>query len=69
LTNLLKNKLLLQKNFHTHEPSMDNWPFWMFEENIKIVNQIFEEEDKTRKQIEEERFGKKEINLNKKGPF
>ena len=48
---------------------MDDWPFWMFEENIKIVNQIFEEEDKTRKQIEEERFGKKEINLNKKGPF
>jgi hypothetical protein len=48
---------------------MDEWPFWMFEENIKIVNEIFEEEEKSRKQLEEERLGKKEINLNKKGPF
>jgi hypothetical protein len=44
---------------------MDNWPFWMFEENIKIVNQIAKEEEKTRKEFEEEKIGKKEINLNK----
>ena len=31
---------------------MDNWPFWMFEENIKLVNEIIEEEDKQRKQDE-----------------
>jgi hypothetical protein len=48
---------------------MDEWPFWMFEENIKIVNEIFDEDEKNRKKIEEERLGKKEINLNKKGPF
>lgn len=28
---------------------MDSWPFWLFEENIKLVNEIVEEEDKQRK--------------------
>ena len=32
---------------------MDNWPFWMFEENIKLVNEIIEDEDKQRKQDED----------------
>ena len=50
LKHLLKNKLLLQKHFHTQEWAMDNWPFWMFEENIKLVNEIIEDEDKQRKQ-------------------
>lgn len=54
LRHILKNKLLLQKHFHTQEESMDKWPFWMFEENIKIVNEIAEEEDKQRKQEEED---------------
>jgi hypothetical protein len=53
LKHILKNKLLLQKHFHTQEWSMDNWPFWMFEENIKLVNEIIEEEDKQRKQDED----------------
>ncbi len=44
---ILKNKLLLQKNFNTQEDAMDKWPYWMFEENIKIVNEIIEEENKT----------------------
>ncbi len=44
---------MLQKHFHTQEASMDEWPFWMFEENIKIVNEIVEEEDKQRKKDEE----------------
>jgi hypothetical protein len=44
---------MLQKHFHTQEESMDNWPFWMFEENIKLVNEIVEEEDKERKKDEE----------------
>ena len=48
---------------------MDEWPFWMFEENIKIVNQIFADEESQRKLYEEEKLGKKEINLNKKGPL
>jgi hypothetical protein len=25
---------------------MDEWPYWMFEENIKIVNEIIEEEER-----------------------
>ncbi len=65
LTNLLKNKLLLQKNFNTQEFSMNEWPFWMFEENIKIINQINQEEYDRRKKIEEEKSNKKEITLKK----
>ncbi len=44
---------MLQKHFHTQEASMDRWPFWMFEENIKIVNEIAEEEEKQKKQDEQ----------------
>jgi len=54
LKHILKNKLMLQKHFHTQEASMDGWPFWMFEENIKIVNEIVEEEENQRKKDEEQ---------------
>ena len=54
LTHILKNKLLLQKHFHTQEEAMNSWPFWMFEENVKLVNEIIEEEDKNQKKGEEE---------------
>jgi len=50
----LKNKLLLQKHFNLQEESMDKWPFWLFEENINLVNEIVEEEDKHRKDEESE---------------
>jgi len=53
LKHILKNKLLLQKHFNLQELSIDKWPFWMFEENIKIVNEIVEEEEKQRKKDEE----------------
>jgi hypothetical protein len=53
LKHILKNKLMLQKHFHTQEASMDRWPFWMFEENIKIVNEIAEEEEKQKKHDEQ----------------
>ena len=53
LTSLLKNKLLLQKHYNLQEASIDKWPYWMFEENIKIVNEITEEEEKLRKKEEE----------------
>ncbi len=52
LSSLLKNKLLLQKNYHLQEFAIDSWPFWMLEENIKIVNELTEEEDKQRKKEE-----------------
>jgi hypothetical protein len=54
LTSLLKNKLLLQKNYHTQEAAMDEWPFWMLEENIKIVNQLTEEEERQKKKQDDE---------------
>ncbi len=54
LTHLLKNKLLLQKNFNLQEVSIDNWPYWMFEENIKLVNDILEEEEDNRKTQEQQ---------------
>ncbi len=53
LKHILKNKLLLQKHFHTQEWAMDEWPFWMLEENVKLVNEIMEEEDTNRKKEEE----------------
>lgn len=33
---------------------MDCWPFWMLEENIKLVNEIIEEEENSRKKQEED---------------
>ena len=54
LKHILKNKLLLQKHFHTQEYAMDEWPFWMFEENIKLVNEIVEEEDSSRKKQDQD---------------
>jgi hypothetical protein len=53
LTSLLKNKLVLQKNYHLQEVSIDKWPFWMLEENINLVNEMTEEEEKQRKKQEE----------------
>jgi len=53
LKDLFRNKLLLQENFHTNEVSMDEWPFWMFEENIKQANSIIDEKEKARKKDEE----------------
>lgn len=50
---LLKNKLLLQKHFNVQEISIDDWPYWMFEENMIIVNEIIEEENKQRKEQED----------------
>ena len=44
---------MLQKHFHTQEVSMNEWPFWQFEENIKLVNEIVEEEENQRKKEEE----------------
>lgn len=32
---------------------MDLWAFWQFEENIKLVNEIIEEEETHRKKEEE----------------
>lgn len=54
LKHILKNKLQLQKHFHLQEWAMDCWPFWMFEENIKLVNEIIEEEESQRKKQEGE---------------
>ena len=54
LSSLLKNKLLLQKNYHLQESAIDSWPYWMLEENIKIVNELTEEEEKQRKKQESE---------------
>lgn len=44
---------MLQKHFNLQEVSIDEWPFWMLEENISIVNEIVEEEENSRKKQEE----------------
>ena len=50
---LLKNKLLLQKHYNVNEESINDWPFWMLEENIKQANAIIEEKEKSRKKEED----------------
>lgn len=54
LRDLLKNKILLYKHYNLNDQTIYDWPFWMFEENIKIINEINDEEDKTRKSQEKE---------------
>jgi hypothetical protein len=44
---------MLQKHFNLQEFAIDSWPFWMFEENIKLVNEISEEEETNRKKQED----------------
>ena len=34
------------------ESAIDSWPFWLLEENIKLVNELAEEEDTSRKKQE-----------------
>lgn len=47
LTDLLKNKLLIAKHYPGfNESDMNLWPFWQFEENIKIINDLHDEEKK-----------------------
>lgn len=54
LRSLLKSKVLLYKNYNIGDETIDSWPFWMFEENISIINELQEEEGKGRKQQEDE---------------
>jgi hypothetical protein len=54
LKGILKNKLLLQRQYHLQELAIDSWPYWMLEENIKIVNEITDEEEKEKKKQEKE---------------
>ena len=53
LKHILKNKLLLQKHFNTNEYSMDNWAYWLFEENISLANEIMEDDEAKSKESEE----------------
>ncbi len=64
LKSLLKNKLLLQKHYHLQENNIDSWPYWMFEENIKLVNELTEEEEKQRKKEEGEQGKIPNMNFN-----
>ena len=54
LTHILKNKLQLQKHFHLQEWAIDNWPFWLLEENVRLVNEIIEEEESNHKKQEQD---------------
>lgn len=53
LRTLLKNKLLIQKHYHVNEVALDKWPYWQLEENISIINELAEEEEKQKKTEEE----------------
>lgn len=43
----------LVKEFNKDEIAMDDWAFWLFEENIKIANKKTEESEKHRKSEED----------------
>jgi len=64
LKGLLKNKLLLQRQWNLQESAIDSWPYWLLEENIKIVNEITEEEEKERKKQEKEQQQSSGMNFN-----
>jgi hypothetical protein len=38
------------------------WAFWMFEENVKLINEILEEEESNRKKQEEEEGKQQQYN-------
>lgn len=64
LKNILKNKALLYKHYNLQDSTIDNWPYWMFEENIKIVNEIADDENNERKKQEEQQSKNSNMNPN-----
>ena len=51
--NILKNKLQLFKQLHITETDINEWPFYVLEENIKLINEMNEEENKEKKKQED----------------
>jgi hypothetical protein len=49
----LKNKLVIQKNYHLQESAIDRWPYWMWEQNIKNINEMADDEERQRKKDDE----------------
>ena len=45
--------MIIQKNYHLQESSIDHWPYWMWEQNIKNINEMAEEEERQRKKEDE----------------
>ena len=56
---ILSNKMDLIKEFNYNELTMDDWPFFLFEEIIKIANKKIEESEKHRKSEED----KQKVNM------
>lgn len=63
---LLKNKLLLSKNTKggLNADHIDKLPFWVYEENISIHNEIMEEEAEKQKKNEESESSKSNSSFN-----
>ena len=47
----------MYKHYNLQDATIDNWPFWMFEEVVKIINDIVEEEGSEQKKQNEEQTG------------
>ena len=54
LISILETKLILQEKYHCNEFAIDLWPYWMFEEYIKIINRLAEKEEQQRKRQEKD---------------
>lgn len=50
LESILQNKLLISKHYGFTENDMDNQLYFVFEEYIKIINKLVDEENKKQKE-------------------
>lgn len=50
LETILQNKLLISKHYGFTEYDLDNQVYFLFEEYIKIINKLVEEENKKQKE-------------------
>lgn len=61
LISLLKVRTQLYKHYNLTDETIDNWPYWQFEEMIKIIN---EEAEKEKNKQKEQEKGQQNFNPN-----
>lgn len=46
IQNLVQNKVYITKNFHIQPSEIERMPYWEYEQTLKIINKMVEEENK-----------------------
>lgn len=54
LISLLKVRTQLYKHYNLTDETIDAWPYWQFEEMIKIINEEAEKEKKRQREQEKD---------------